>query len=235
MLKKVYLIGGARTPIGSLLGSLKDFSGVELSIHATKGAFAYTGIDPLTVDEVIMGNVISAGLGQNPARQISIATGVNPNASCTNINKVCSSGLKSVMMAAQSLALGQSNVALTGGFESMTNAPHLLKNFRQGVKFGDYKVIDSVSFDGLTDPYDKVAMGFCGEHTAREMEISREVQDEYCDMSYNRAREAAENGTFDKEIVHVPVRKGDPVRFDEEPLRYKPEKIKSLNPVFVNK
>ena len=235
MLKKVYLVGGARTPIGSLLGSLKDFSGVDLSIFASKGAFAYTGIDPLTVDQVVMGNVISAGLGQNPARQISIGTGVNPDASCTNVNKVCASGLKSVMFAAQSLALGQGNVALTGGFESMTNAPHLLKNFRQGVKFGDYKVIDSVSFDGLTDPYDKVAMGFCGEHTAREMNISRALQDEYCELSYKRAREAAENGTFAKEIVQIPQRKGDPIMFDEEPLRFKADRVKSLNPVFVNK
>jgi acetyl-CoA C-acetyltransferase len=221
--------------VGSLLGSLKDFSGIELAIASTRSALSKTGVDPNTIDQVIMGNVISAGLGQNPARQISIGSGINPEASCLNINKVCASGMKSVMFGAQSLSLGNGGVILAGGFESMTNAPHILNNYRKGHKFGDYKIIDSLSFDGLTDPYRNIAMGFCGEHTVTEMGISREIQDEYCISSYERALEAEKKGIFAQEIVSLTTRRGEVIDRDEEPKRYNPDKIKTLKPVFVSK
>lgn len=235
MLKRVFLIGGSRTPVGSLLGSLKDFSGVDLSVSSTRSALIKTGVDPMTIDQVIMGNVISAGLGQNPARQIALATGVNPEASCMNINKVCASGMKSVMLGAQSLALGEGAVVLAGGFESMSNAPHLITNYRKGHKFGDYKIVDVLALDGLTDPYKNIAMGFCGEHTAREMEITREIQDEYCKASYQRALEAEKRGIFAQEIGAVTGRKGDVIEKDDEPKRFNEEKLASMRPVFVDK
>lgn len=235
MLQRVFLLGGSRTPVGSLLGTLKDFSAIELSIASTRSALAKTGVDPLTIDQVILGNVISAGLGQNPARQVSLGSGINPEASCLNINKVCASGMKSVMFGAQSLMLGNGGVVLAGGFESMTNAPHILNNYRKGHKFGDYKIIDSLAYDGLTDPYRNIAMGFCGEHTVREMGISREMQDEYCMASYQRALDADKKGIFANEIASLTTRRGDVVDKDEEPLRFKPDKITSLKPVFVNK
>ena len=235
MLQRVFLLGGSRTPVGSLLGSLKDFSALDLSVSSTRSALLKTGVDPQTIDQVIMGNVISAGLGQNPARQISIASGVNPEASCLNINKVCASGMKSVMLGAQSLALGEGGVVLAGGFESMTNAPHLINNYRKGHKFGDYKIIDTLSHDGLTDPYKNIAMGFCGEHTAREMGISREIQDEYCKESYQRALEAERLGVFASEISPLTTRRGEVIDRDEEPKRYNPEKVGSLRAVFVDK
>lgn len=234
MLKRVFLLGGSRTPVGSLLGSLKEFSALDLSVTCTRSALIKTKVDPDTIDQVILGNVVSAGLGQNPARQVSIASRINPEASCLNVNKVCASGMKSVMLGAQSLALGEGGVVLAGGFESMTNSPHLINNYRQGHKFGDYKIIDTLSQDGLTDPYKKIAMGFCGEHTAREMNITREIQDEYCRQSYERAIEAERRGVFANEITPMTTRRGEVIDKDEEPKRYTPEKVSSLKAVFVD-
>ena len=235
MMNRVFLLGGARTPIGSLLGTLKEINGIELSTIATMGALKITGVDPKTIDQVILGNVISAGLGQNPARQISIGSGINSLAACFNVNKVCASGMKSIMLGAQSLALNHGKVILAGGFESMSNAPHMITNYRKGHKFGDSKIIDSLSFDGLIDPYSNLAMGFCGEHTAREMGITREMQDEYCLLSYQRALACQKQGVFELEIVGVNGGRNGVVDQDEEPLRFKSEKVKSLRPVFVNK
>jgi acetyl-CoA C-acetyltransferase len=234
-MEKVYIVGGTRTPVGSLLGSLKEFTAIDLGVYSAKATITKFGVNPNTIDEVILGNVISAGLGQNPSRQVAIRCGINSNTPCFNINKVCASGMKSITLAAQSLKLNDSSLVLCGGFESMTNAPHLINNYRKGHKFGNYKIIDSLSNDGLTDPYNECAMGFCGEHTAKEMGITRQMQDDYCKLSYKRAILAQKNGSFKSEIIPLTTKKNKIVDLDEEPLRYKESKISQLKPVFVSK
>lgn len=234
MLTKVYLLGGSRTPIGSFLGSLKDFSGVELAVAATVDALKKTGVSPAQVDQVILGNCISTGMGQNPCRQIALGAGINPGAPCVNINKLCASGLKAVILGTQALRLGDGHVALSGGFESMSNLPFLLKNFRKGAKFGHFKVLDSLTYDGLTDPHHQMLMGFCAEHTAREMGISREEQDRFCVKSYESAFKAARSGVFARQICPLQTKKGAIIAEDEEPGRFDREKMLRLKPVFVN-
>ena len=234
MIQKVYLLGGSRTPIGCFLGSLKEFSGVELSIAATVDSLNKTGVDPQLIDQVILGNVISTGTRQNPCRQVALGSKLNPGASCVNINKLCASGLKAVILGTQSLKLGHGRFALVGGFESMSNLPFLLKNYRKGHKFGDLKILDSLTYDGLTDPFHKMLMGHCAEHTARELGISKNEQDEYCIRSYQRVLQAQKRGVFAKQIIPLTTRKGKVIDIDEEPSRYNPEKMATLKPVFVN-
>ena len=235
MIQKVYLINGSRTPIGSFLGSLKDISAIDLAISSTKHTILKTKINPKMIDQVIFGNVVSGGLGQNPCRQICLKSGVNLEASCVNVNKLCASGLKAVILGAQALSLGDGEIALVGGFESMSNSPFLLTNYRKGKKFGHFKIRDTLTCDALTDPYNKKAMGFCGEHTAKEMKITRMEQDEYCIKSYQRAILAEKNGVFAQEICPITTRKGILIDRDDEPKRFNPEKTRKLKPVFVDK
>jgi acetyl-CoA C-acetyltransferase len=235
MIQKVYLIGGSRTPVGCFMGSLKEFSGIELAIASTKHTIKQTGIDPKLIDQVILGNVIGTGTRQNPCRQVSLGSSLNPGAPCVNVNKLCASGLKSVILGTQSLRLGHGKLALVGGFESMSNIPFLLKNYRKGHKFGNLKILDALTYDGLTDFQSKKAMGFCAEHTARELGITKDEQDKYCIESYQRALRAQERGVFAKQICTLTTRKGKLVHLDEEPMRYNPEKMMKLKPVFVDK
>ena len=235
MIQRVFLLGGSRTPIGSFLGSLQEFSGVELAIAATRDALIKTEIDPKLIDEVILGNVVYTGSGQNPCRQVALGSGINPEASCLNINKLCASGLKAVILGAQSLKLGNANFALVGGFESMTNIPFMIKNYRKGHKFGNTKVLDCLTDDGLTCPHNKMMMGSCAEHTAREMGITREEQDRFCVRSYQNALKAEKMGLFSSQICPLTTKKGKVIDQDEEPARFDHEKMKKLKPVFVDK
>lgn len=233
-MRKAFLVYGKRTPIGSFLGSLADHQATRLSSIATKAVFKDTGLDPKHVDSVILGNVISAGLGQNPARQASLGADIGVSVPCTNINKVCASGMKSAIYGALEIGAGQSHVVLAGGFESMSNAPHLLKASRKGHKFGDFAAFDALSHDGLVDAYKKVAMGYCGEKTAKDMGISRELQDIYCITSYERAIEATKTGWFKHEITPVEV-KGGQVDADEEPSKFIKDRIGKAKPAFADK
>jgi acetyl-CoA C-acetyltransferase len=216
------------------MGQLQDISGISLSITCTKDAMSLTQINPDSVDHVIMGNVIGSGLGQNPARQICLGSGINPSASCVNVNKLCASGLKSVILGTQALTLKDGDVALVGGFESMSNMPFLLKNYRKGHKFGHLKIVDSLTYDGLEDPKLKKVAGYFAEHTAREMGITREQQDQYCIRSYSLALEAQKRGTFARQITPVFTKKGL-ITLDEEHSRFRKDKIPTLKPVFVDK
>lgn len=231
-MQKAYLVMGKRTPVGSLLGSLKTFTGPQLASIAIKGVLADTKLAPSQIDQVIMGNVLSCGLGQNPARQAALLAGLDISIPCYNVNKVCASGLKTVTMATTDIWCGLSNTVVAGGFESMTNAPHFIRNMRTGVKFGDMIMNDSVSHDGLTDAYNKKAMGFCGEKTAKEMGFTREQQDEYCISSYERCLQANERNLFEKEIVEVDVPKVGKLIADDEPMKYNKAKIPNLRPAF---
>ena len=235
MLHRVFLVGGSRTPVGSFLGTLKDFSAIDLAVASTKSALEKTGINPKSIDHVILGNVIATGLGQNPARQIALNSNIKKGASCVNINKLCASGLKSVILGTQALTLNQGSVALVGGFESMSNLPFLLKNYRKGHKFGHLKILDTLTFDGLEDANEKKVMGFFAEHTARELGICREEQDAYCLESYKRALDAQKRGVFAQQICQMFGKKGLVVDKDEEPGNFKPEKVGKLKAVFVEK
>jgi len=235
-MNEVYIMAAVRTPIGSFGGSLAALSATELGAVAIKGALEKTGIEPAQVQEVLMGNVVSANLGQAPARQAAIAAGIPYEVPCTTVNKVCSSGMKSVMFGAQSIMLGQQDIVVAGGMESMTNIPYYLPKARFGYKYGGGEIVDGLEKDGLFEAYYKFAMGNCADNTAKEMSISREEQDAYAIGSYKRVAAATESGALRQEIVpvEVPQRKGDPlsVEEDEEYKRVKFEKIPSLRPVF---
>ena len=231
-MQKAFIAAGKRTPIGSILGSLKQFSGVELATHSIKATIEDAKIDTNAIDQVILGNVLSTGLGQNPARQASINAGIGIQVPCYNINKVCASGIKAVSLGATDIWSGLSNVIIAGGFESMSNAPHFMRNIRLGHKFGDFGVYDSLTNDGLIDAYSKKAMGYCGEKTAKEMGISRERQDEYCISSYEKCLKAIETGAINREIVPIDVPKIGMFGIDEEPQKFKRDKIPSLKPAF---
>lgn len=231
-MQKAFIVGGKRTPIGSILGSLKQFSGVELATHSIKATLDETKVDINSIDQVILGNVISTGLGQNPARQASIKSGIGMHVPCYNVNKVCASGIKTVTIGATDIWTGQSNTIIAGGFESMSNAPHFMRNIRSGHKFGDFGVYDTVTNDGLIDAYNKKAMGYCGEKTAKEMGISREKQDEYCISSYEKTLKAIEQGLLAKEIAPIDVLKVGKIAVDEEPQKYNKAKIPTLKPAF---
>ena len=234
--KEVYIVSAVRTPIGSFGGSLKDISATKLGGIAIKAAIERAGIDPKEVDEVYMGCVLQANLGQAPARQAAIFGGLPDDVCCTTINKVCASGMKSIMQAAQSILLGDAEVVVAGGMENMSSAPFYAPSVRWGNKFGNSVLIDGMSKDGLTDVYKDYAMGNAAELCARECHISREQQDEFAVESYKRSQASVNEGKFEAEIVgvEIPQRKGDPVVFskDEEPFNVKFDKIASLRSAF---
>ena len=235
-MKEVVIISAMRTPIGSFGGSLKDISATRLGAAAIKGALQKAGIRPEQVQDVLMGCVLQANLGQAPARQAAKFAGLPNEVNCTTINKVCASGMKAIALAAQSIALGDADIVVAGGMESMSNAPFYAEDMRWGNKYGNTVMVDGLAKDGLTDVYDGKAMGNAAELCARECGISREEQDAFAVESYRRSQQAWEKNSFADEIipVEVPQRKGDPVLFseDEEPFNVKFDKISSLNPAF---
>lgn len=231
-----YIISAQRTPIGAFLGSLSGFSAPQLGAIAIKSALEKAGIAPDQVSEVIMGNVLTAGVGQAPARQAALGAGLPDSVPCLTINKVCGSGLKSVMLADQAIRCGDAEIVVAGGQESMTNAPYLLPKGRTGYRYGNGQVIDSMAFDGLTDAYALAPMGNFAEQCATECSIDRSMQDEYAIMSYTRAIEAQKSGAFANEIAPVVIedKKGNiTIAEDEEPGKVKFDKIPSLKPVFT--
>ena len=232
----VYIVSAVRTPIGSFGGVLSSLSATQLGSAAIQGALERAGVSPDKVQEVFMGNVVSANLGQAPARQAALGAGIPNTVPCTTVNKVCSSGMKSVMFGAQTIMLGHNDVVVAGGMESMSNIPYYVADARWGAKFGDRKLIDGLSKDGLTDAYDQNAMGSCADATAKKYGFTREEQDEYATNSYKRSAAATEDGTFGREIVpvNVPQRRGDDlvVKEDEEYKKVKFDKMASLRPAF---
>ena len=236
-MKEVYIISAVRTPMGSFGGSLKDLSATQLGATAIKGAVAKAGIKPEQVQDVLMGCVLQANLGQAPARQAAKYAGLPNEVNCTTVNKVCASGMKAIAQAAQSIMLGDADIVVAGGMESMSNVPYYSPKLRWGNKYGDVVLTDGLSKDGLTDVYDGKAMGNAAELCASTCGISRADQDAFAIDSYKRSQAAWEKGLFTNEIVpvEIPQRKGDPVVFakDEEPFNVKFDKIPTLNPAFV--
>lgn len=236
MKKEVFVISAVRTPLGSFGGSLKGFSATQLGAIAIKGALEKAGIDGTLVDEVLMGCVIQANLGQAPARQAAKFAGLPNEVNCTTINKVCASGMKSIAQATQSILLGDSDIAIAGGMESMSNVPFYSDSMRWGNKYGHVQLLDGLAKDGLTDVYDGKAMGNAADMCAATCGVSREEQDAFAIESYKRAQTAVTEGRFTDEIVPVPIpqRKGDPVLFnkDEEPFNVKFDKIPELKGAF---
>nr|WP_236021375.1 acetyl-CoA C-acyltransferase [Algoriphagus oliviformis] len=236
MIKEVYIVSAVRTPIGSFGGKLAALTAVELGSIAIKGALAKSGVAPEAVNEVFMGNVISANLGQAPARQAAIGSGIGYQVPCTTVNKVCASGMKAVMLAAQSIVLGINDVVVAGGMESMSNVPYYVPKARFGYKYGNAELTDGLVKDGLFEVYYKFPMGNCAENTAKELHISREEQDAYAIQSYRRSAEAWQKGLFKDEVVPVEMtgRKGEMILIDEdEEFRNVVfDKIPSLRPVF---
>lgn len=236
MNKKVVIVSAVRTPIGSFMGGLSTVTAPRLGAVAIKGAMDKINLDPNLIDEVFMGNVVQAGVGQAPARQAALFAGLSHSVACTTINKVCASGMKAVMLGAQAIQCGDAEIVVAGGMENMSLIPHYL-NLRNGTKFGPTSMIDGMQKDGLTDAYDNSAMGVCADLCATEYNFSREDQDAFAIQSYERSAKAWESGKFDNEVVPVPVpqRKGDPiiVSKDEEFSNVKLDKIPSLNAVFT--
>lgn len=236
-MKEVYIISAVRTPIGSFGGSLKGLSATQLGAAAIKGAIAKAGIKPEQVEDVIMGCVLQANLGQAPARQAAKFAGLPNEVNCTTVNKVCASGMKAIAQAAQSIALGDASVVVAGGMESMSNVPFYTDHLRWGNKYGNTTLIDGLAKDGLTDVYDGKAMGNAAELCASTCGISRAEQDAFAVESYKRSQSAWEKGLFADEVVpvEIPQRKGDPIIFskDEEPYNVKFDKIPSLSPAFI--
>ena len=236
-MKEVYIVSAVRTPIGSFGGSLSPLTAVQLGAVAVKGALEKAKVDPKLVQEVFIGNVLSAGLGQAPATQIAAAAGLGFEIPCTVVNKVCASGMKAIMLGAQSIMLGQNDVVVAGGTESMSNVPYYLMKARTGYKFGNGELIDGLQFDGLTDVYNHCAMGVCADNTAKEMKISRQAQDDYAINSYKRSAAAWTAGKFKDEVVPVEItdRKGVVTQFaeDEEYKNVNFDKIPSLKAVFT--
>ena len=234
-MKEVVIVSVARTPIGSFLGSLSSISAPKLGAIAIKGALSKINLDPQLVDEVLMGNVVSAGLGQAPARQAAIFAGIPNTVPCTTINKVCASGMKSIMIAAQSIKSGDAEIIVAGGMENMSSIPHYVAG-RKATKLGNINMADGLLVDGLTDVYDQKHMGTCGDLCATEYKFSREDQDNFAIESYNRSAKAWSNGNFANEVVpvEIPQRRGEPIIFseDEEYKNVKMEKIPTLRPVF---
>lgn len=234
-MKEVYIISAVRTPIGSFMGSLSTVEAPKLGAAAIKGALEKANIAASNVDEVFMGNVLQANVGQAPARQAAMFAGINENVPCTTVNKVCASGMKSIALGAQTIIAGDNDCVIVGGMENMSMVPHYY-NARNGVKLGDIKLVDGMVKDGLTDVYNRVHMGVCAEKCATEKNISREEQDAFAIESYKRSAAAWDAGKFDNEIVpvEVPQRRGDAiiVSKDEEYTNVKIEKIPTLRPVF---
>ena len=236
-MKEVVIVSAVRTPMGSFGGSLKSLSATQLGATAIKGALQKAGIKPEQVNDVLMGCVIQANLGQAPARQAAKFAGLPNEVNCTTVNKVCASGMKAIALAAQSIALGDADIVIAGGMESMSNVPFYADSVRWGNKYGNASLIDGLAKDGLTDVYDGKAMGNAAELCASTCGISREEQDAFAIESYKRSQSAWEKGLFANEIVpvEIPQRKGDPIVFakDEEPFNVKFDKIPSLNPAFI--
>lgn len=236
-MKEVYIVSAVRTPMGSFGGSLSPISATQLGAIAIKGALSRISLDPKEVTEVFMGNVLQANVGQAPARQAAKFAGLPDSVHCTTINKVCASGMKSVMLAAQSIMLGDNDVVVAGGMESMSNVPFYAPNMRWGNKYGDVKMVDGLAKDGLVDVYHNYAMGNAAELCAKECGFSREDQDGYAIQSYKRSADAWAKGKYKDEIVpvEIPQRKGYPLVFaeDEEYKNVKFDKIAGLKPAFV--
>ena len=233
---EVYVVAATRTPIGSFGGTLKDFSATRLGAIAIKGALQKAGIKPALVEDVLFGCVLQANLGQAPARQAAKFAGLPDSTNCTTVNKVCASGMKSIALAAQSIMLGQADIIVAGGMESMTNVPFYAEQLRWGNKYGNSSLIDGLAKDGLTDVYNGAAMGVAAELCASTCGISREDQDAFAIESYKRSQAAINSGKFDDEIVPIEIssKKGDPVIFtkDEEPFNVKFDKIPQLKSAF---
>jgi acetyl-CoA C-acetyltransferase len=236
MNKEVYIVAAVRTPIGSFGGSLSSVSATALGGIAIKGALEKAGLSKESIDEVIMGSVIQAGLGQAPARQAAKAAGLPDKVICTTINKVCASGMKSIAIAAQNIILGDADIIIAGGMESMSNVPFYNTSQRWGNKYGDVVMQDGLAKDGLVDVYDKVAMGNFADACALKYNVSREAQDAFAVNSYKKAQMAMENGWFKDEIVpvEIPQKKGAALMVDkdEEPLKVNFDKLAQLNPAF---
>lgn len=236
MSREVVIVSGARTPIGSFGGALSSVPAPQLGAVAIKAALARAGVEGKDVDEVLMGCVLPAGQGQAPARQASLAAGIPQSVGCVTLNKVCGSGLKTVMMAAQAIKAGDADIVVAGGMENMSSVPYLLPKARTGYRMGNGEIVDGMVHDGLWDPYNNFHMGKAGELCASECKIDRERQDALAALSYQRAQNAVKEGLFDEEVagVSVPQRKGDPIVVDkdEEPFRGKIDKLPSLRAAF---
>lgn len=234
----VVILSGARTPIGAFSGSLASLSGPQLGSAAIREALSRSGVSADEVDEVLMGCVLTGGVGQAPARQAALGAGLPQSVPCTTVNKVCGSGMKTIMMGAQAIRTGDASIVIAGGMESMSNAPYVLDKARSGYRMGNGTLIDSMIHDGLWDPYNNVHMGNCGDLCAREENFSRDELDDYSAESFRRAQEAQGNGKLAEEIVSVeiPQRKGDPVVVsqDENPSKGgNREKLAALRPAFA--
>src|SRR6478609_10646490 len=219
-MKEVVIVSAVRTPMGSFGGSLKEFTATKLGAIAIKGALEKAGLKPEQVQDVLMGCVLQANLGQAPARQAAKFAGLPNEVNCTTVNKVCASGMKAIMQGAQSIMLGDADIVVAGGMENMSSVPFYSENMRWGNKYGNVNMIDGLAKDGLTDVYHNYAMGVAAELCAKECNISREAQDAFATESYKRSQSAWTNGYFDAEVipVEIPQRKGDPIKFakDEE-------------------
>jgi acetyl-CoA C-acetyltransferase len=235
MSKEVVIVSAVRTPIGSFMGSLSSLTATQLGSAAIKGALDTINLDPTLVQEVFMGNVVSAGVGQAPARQAALGAGIPNTVPCTTVNKVCASGMKALMNAAQAIALGDADIVVAGGMESMSNIPHYL-HMRKGTKFGPASLIDGMQRDGLVDAYDQNAMGVCADACATEYKFSREDQDAFAIQSYERSAKAWSEGKYSDEVipVSVPQRRGEPIIIseDEEYKNVRMDKIPALRPAF---
>ncbi len=235
MKNEVVIVSAVRTPIGSFLGALSSVSATKLGAIAIKAALEKIKLDPDNVDEVLMGSVLQANLGQAPARQAAIFAGIPDTVPCTTVNKVCASGMKAIMQGAQAIKCGDADIIVAGGMENMSSVPHYL-NGRSGQKFGNINLVDGMLKDGLTNVYDGKHMGTCGDLCATEHNFSREEQDAFAIESYNRSAKAWQTGKFDNEVipVEIPQRKGDPILVieDEEYKNVKMEKISTLRPTF---
>lgn len=235
MSKTVYIVSAVRTPMGSFMGAFAGVSATELGATAIRGALQKVNVDPSIIDEVFMGNVLQAGVGQAPARQAALGAGLGKNVPCTTVNKVCASGMKAIMLGAQSILAGDNHVVIAGGMENMSQTPHYLVG-RNATKFGNITMLDGITKDGLLDVYNKVPMGNCAELCATKYEITREQQDEFAVTSYQRAAAAWQAGRFADEVVAVavPQRKGEPIMVseDEEYKNVFLDKIPSLRPAF---
>jgi acetyl-CoA C-acetyltransferase len=235
MSKEVVIVSAVRTPIGSFMGSLSSLTATQLGSAAIKGALDTINLDPTLVQEVFMGNVVQAGVGQAPARQAALGAGIPNTVPCTTVNKVCASGMKALMNAAQAIALGDADIVVAGGMESMSNIPHYV-HMRRGTKFGPASLIDGMQIDGLVDAYNQNAMGVCADACAKEYKFSREDQDAYAIQSYERSAKAWSEGKYSDEVipVSVPQRRGEPIIIseDEEYKNVRMDKIPMLRPAF---
>jgi acetyl-CoA C-acetyltransferase len=235
-MKEVYVLSAVRTPIGKFGGALAGFSATQLGSFVIGEAVKRAGVETCLVQEVIMGNVLSANLGQAPSRQAALGAGISNDSVCTTVNKVCASGMKAISMGVQSILMGDADCVVAGGMESMSNVPYYVDSLRWGSKYGDRNIIDGLAKDGLTDPYDKQAMGLAAEHCASTCNITREEQDQYAIDAYKRAQSAWDQGKFNDEVmaISIPQKKGSPILMDkdEEPWSVVFDKIPGLQPAF---